>query len=123
MTIFLINFSGLVVIALIMWWFWLSKPKARAAAIDGPLEVVVDNGVYTPSQIETVAGKPITLRFVRKDPSPCAEKVLFDDLGVSLDLPVGKPVDVTVVPPEPGEYEFTCQMHMYRGRLLARTSV
>jgi plastocyanin domain-containing protein len=45
----------------------------------------------------------VTLRFLRKYPSPCAEKALFDDLGVSADLPVGKPRDVTVTPPKSGE--------------------
>ena len=51
-------------------------------------------------------------------PGPCAEKVLFDDLGVSAELPLGK--SVTVTPDKPGEYEFTCQMRMYRGTLMAR---
>jgi plastocyanin domain-containing protein len=88
----------------------------------GPIEIIVDNGVYTPARIEVPAGQPVTLRFVRKDPSPCAEKVLFDDLGISADLPLGKPVDVTMTPPRPGEYEFTCQMRMYRGTLVARAT-
>lgn len=116
----IVNLAGLVVIGLIVWWFGLSRPKAQRAASAGPLEVLVDNGVYTPASIEVTAGKPVTLRFLRKDPSPCAEKVLFDELGVNADLPLNKPVVVTVTPMKPGEYEFTCQMRMYRGRLIAR---
>jgi len=53
-------------------------------------------------------------------PSPCAEKVLFDAFGVSAELPLGKPVMVTVTLDKPGEYEFTCQMRMYRGTLVVR---
>ncbi|TAM45238.1 MAG: cupredoxin domain-containing protein [Gammaproteobacteria bacterium] len=120
MSSWLINLAGVAVIGLIVWWFGLSRPKAQRAAGAGPLEVLVDNGVYTPASIEVAAGKPVTLRFLRKDPSPCAEKVLFDELGVSADLPLDKPVTVTVTPAKPGEYEFTCQMRMYRGRLVAR---
>lgn len=116
----LINLGGLVVIGLIVWWFWGSRPKALRAAGAAPIEVIVDNGVYTPARIEVEAGKPATLRFLRTDPSPCAEKVLFDDLGVSAELPLGKPVTVTLAPAKPGEYQFTCQMRMYRGRLVAR---
>ena len=71
-------------------------------------------------RIEVPAGQPVTLRFLRQDPSQCAEKALFDELGVCADLPVGKPLDVTVTPPRPGEYEFTCQMRMYRGTLVVR---
>lgn len=115
-----VNFAGLVIIGLIVWWFWLSRPRATRAAGSGPIEIVVDNGVYMPARIEVPAGRPVTLRFVRRDPSPCAEKVLFDDLGVAADLAVGKPTEVTVTPGKPGEYEFTCQMRMYRGTLVAR---
>ena len=116
---FVVNLAGIAAIALIVWWFWLSQPRTRRITGAGPIDIIVDNGVYTPSRIEVPAGKPVTLRFVRKDPSPCAEKALFDSLGVSADLPVGKPVDVVVTPPQPGEYAFTCQMRMYRGTLVA----
>ena len=116
----LINLAGVVVIGLIVWWFWRSRPKARRATGAGPIEILVENGVYTPARIEVPAGKTATLRFLRKDPSPCAEKVLFDTLDVSAELPLGKPVMVTVTPDKPGEYEFTCQMRMYRGTLVAR---
>ncbi len=80
----------------------------------------MDGGVYMPARTGVPAGKPVTLRFIRKDPSPCAEKALFDSLGVSANLLIGKPMDVIVTPPQPGEYEFACQMRMYRGALVAR---
>ena len=115
-----INVIGLALIGLIVWWFWLYRPKAARTADNQPIEITVADGVYTPARIEVPAGKPVTLRFLRKDPSPCAERALFDSLGVSADLPIGKPVDVIVTPPQPGEYEFTCQMRMYRGALVAR---
>jgi plastocyanin domain-containing protein len=120
MNTIVINLAGILVIALIVWWFWMSRPPARRVSGGGPIEIIVNNGVYTPARIEVPAGQPVTLRFLRKDPSPCAEKAVFDELGVSADLPVGKPLDVTVTPPRPGEYEFTCQMRMYRGTLVAR---
>ena len=119
MTTALVNVAGLVLIGLIVWWFWLSKPKAQHAA-SGVIDVIVDGGVYTPARIEVAAGQPVTLRFLRKDPSPCAEKVLFDDLGVSADLPIGQPVELTITPGKAGEYAFTCQMQMYRGTLAVK---
>ena len=115
-----VNLAGLVLVGLIVWWFWGSRPAARRVTGAGPIEIIVDNGVYTPARIEVKAGAPVTLRFLRKDPSPCAEKLLFDALGVSADLPVGIPVELIVRPPAPGEYEFTCQMRMYRGALVVR---
>ena len=119
MTAVLVNVAGLVLAGLIVWWFWLSKPKAQRAA-SGVIDVMVDAGVYAPARIEVAAGQPVTLRFLRKDPSPCAEKVLFDELGIAADLPIGQPVELTITPSKAGEYAFTCQMQMYRGMLVAR---
>jgi len=119
MSLWIVNFAGLAAIGLIVWWFWLSKPQAQRAA-SGVIDVVVDAGVYAPARIEVVAGKSVTLRFLRKDPSPCAEKVLFDDLGIAADLPIDQPVELTITPKQPGEYAFTCQMQMYRGTLVVR---
>lgn len=116
----LINTAGLSVIGLIVWWFWFSRPKTRAVGIDKPIEIIVADGVYTPSRIEVPVGKAITLRFIRKDPSPCAEKVLFDDLDVSSDLSLNKPTDVTFSSLQPGSYPFSCQMRMYKGELIAK---
>lgn len=115
-----VNLAGLGLIGLIVWWFWLYRPPALRAAGSQPIEIIVADGVYTPARIEVPAGKPVTLRFLRRDANPCAEKALFDGLGVSADLPIGKPLDVVVTPPQPGEYEFTCQMRMYRGVLVAK---
>ena len=120
MSAWLVNLGGMALMGLIVWWFWLSKPRARAVGTDAPVEVLVADGVYTPARIEVPAGRPVTLRFIRRDPSPCAEKVLFDALGISAELPLNEPVDMTITPPEPGEYEFTCQMRMYRGSLVVR---
>ncbi len=116
----LINLAGIAVIALIIWWFWLYKPKLRQPVSADPVDVLVVDGVYTPASIEASRGKPITLRFLRMDPSPCAEKVIFGDFGISGDLSVGKSHELTLTPDKAGEFEFTCQMGMYRGRLLVR---
>jgi plastocyanin domain-containing protein len=32
MNLILVNLAGLVLIGLIVWWFWLSKPKAQRSA-------------------------------------------------------------------------------------------
>lgn len=117
MNTIVVNIAGLLLIGLIVWWFWLSQPATRRVS-SGTIDIVVDGGVYSPARIEVAAGQPVQLRFLRKDPSPCAEKVLFDELGIAADLPVGKPVEVTVTPKAAGEYAFTCQMQMYRGTLV-----
>ena len=112
----IVNLMGLILIALIIWWFWIKKPQSLKASSD-VVEVVVENGVYTPARIEVKLGQLVKLSFVRKDPSPCAEKVIFDELNLSFDLPINKPVLVKIKPEQAGEYAFNCQMKMYVGSL------
>lgn len=112
----IVNVAGLALIGFIVWWFWLSRPAARRVD-DAPITIVVEDGVYSPAHIEVSRDRPIVLSFLRKDPSPCAAKVIFTELGVSADLPVGEEQEVHLKPQQPGEYEFVCEMHMYRGTL------
>ena len=78
----IVNLTGLALIVLIVWWFWLSTPKAQKVS-SNVVDILVDNGTYTPSRIEVEAGKKTRLRFLRKDASPCAEKVVFEKFDIS----------------------------------------
>lgn len=120
MSIVLLNLGGVALIAAIVWWFWLAKPHARRATPGGAVEILVEGGAYQPAHIEASLGRPLTLRFTRKDPTPCAEKVIFSDFGVSRDLPVGEAEELVLLPDRRGTFEFTCQMGMYRGRLIVK---
>jgi len=113
------NVVGLLLIGFVVWWFWMGK-RSKAAVIAGSdvVEIIVEDGVYKPDAIKVKVGQPITLRFLRKDESPCSKVVLFSDFNQSAELPVGEPYDITLTPDKPGEFEFTCQMAMYRGRLI-----
>lgn len=114
----LVDLVGIMTIGLIVWWFWLYRPAAARSDALQPVDIVVEQGVYTPARIEVPAGKPVTLRFLRKDPSPCAEKVVFDALAINADLELNGKTVVKIPPQRAGEYPFTCQMQMYRGSLV-----
>jgi len=113
-----VNIIGIALIGLVVWWFWFYKKSSQDTISTGIVDVVVDGGVYEPSTIYASVGKPITLRFLRKDTNPCAEKVIFSDLDINADLPVDKTYDISLTPDKKGEFEFTCQMAMYRGKLV-----
>lgn len=112
----LINLIGLVLIALIVWWFWFYKSK-EAELGENDLVITVENGIYSPSRIKLPAGKPVDIRFIRKDPSPCAETVVIPDLQISDTLPLNKMKSVHLPALAAGEYAFHCQMQMYRGQI------
>ncbi|GJM15448.1 MAG: copper-binding protein [Thermodesulfobacteriota bacterium] len=113
-----VNLIGVLLIVFIIWWFWLYKKQSEATIQGSSIDIIVDSGIYEPSVIHAKQGQEITLRFIRKDSNPCSEKVLFNDLDISADLPIGKPHNLTFTPDEKGEFEFTCQMAMYRGKLI-----
>ena len=110
----LVNLAGAALIALIVWWFWLYKPREQAVGDEG-LVILVENGSYHPAHIKIPANRPTELQFLRKDPSPCAEMVLLPDLEISESLPLDKTRKILLPPMKPGEYQFHCQMQMYRG--------
>lgn len=117
----LVNVGVLVAVAWVVWYFWLSaKKSARALAANGGVQeaYIRVRGGYDPDVIVLEAGRPVRLHFRRQETAVCSEVVVFPDYGVSRTLPVGETVTIELPPPEPGEYEFSCQMGMLRGRLV-----
>ncbi len=115
----MVNILGLALLAFVIYWFWPRPPqttaKARAAST-GPIRVA--DGVYEPDTPSIPAGQPAVLRFLRQDPSPCAQYVVFPDLDISQELALGKETPVQLPALAPGRYPFHCQMKMYQGQLL-----
>lgn len=117
MTTLIVNLIGFILIALIIWWFIIFTPKATRIKGD-IIDITVHDGIYDPSIIKAKKGQTLQLRFLRQDVTPCAEVVIFDQLNISAKLPINKPHKVTLTVKEVGEYDFTCQMGMYRGKLI-----
>ncbi|BFT29544.1 hypothetical protein D210916BOD24_07200 [Alteromonas sp. D210916BOD_24] len=111
-----INVMGLALIVFIVWWFWLYTPKAIVSS-DNDVLITVNNGVYSPSTISVSVNKPITLRFIRTDASPCAEMLLIPELAISAQLPLNEETDIKLPALLRGEYAFHCQMNMYKGMI------
>lgn len=84
---------------------------------DNNLVITIENGTYSPTHIKLERDKSAVLTFLRKDVSPCAELVLFPALDISESLPLNKPVAINLPPMKEGNYDFHCQMQMYRGEL------
>jgi plastocyanin domain-containing protein len=115
-----VTFGGLLAIATIVWWFWLSGPRATRASASQATTIRVEGGAYQPTVINAPARQPLTLRFVRRDATPCAERVVFSSLDIAADLPLGHPHEIVLPALPAGTHEFTCQMGMYRGKVIAQ---
>jgi plastocyanin domain-containing protein len=112
---------GLALIGGIAWFFW--GPRAGGARValgsSGYQEaLVLVKGGYTPDVLVVQHGKPVRLTFRREETAACSEMVVFGAFNKSAKLPTGQDVRVEFLPERPGEYEFSCQMGMLRGKLI-----
>jgi len=117
----LVNLVGLALIAFIVWFFWLVKTKGVRASTSSSgyqEQMVLVKGGYTPDVVVVERGKPVRLNFVRQESASCSEMVLLPAFEKSATLPEGKTVPIEFLPKEPGEYEFACQMGMFRGKIV-----
>lgn len=114
--------GGIALIGLELWWFLFSKTKVQKVASEAGMQeitITVDGG-YEPDRIRVSAGQPVRLKFLRRDPSSCLEKVLIPDFQIAEDLPLHQTTPVEFTPQEPGSYPFTCGMNMFRGTVEVR---
>ncbi len=92
-----------------------------APAGDAPRSAVetirVTDGGFTPSRVAARAGEPLILRFLRTSIHTCATRVVFPKLGIDRPLPLGQPVEISLVPAQ-GSLGFACGMGMYRGEVV-----
>ncbi|MFQ5747457.1 MAG: cupredoxin domain-containing protein [Gemmatimonadota bacterium] len=120
-SIVIVDLLVVAAMAWVVWYFWLSEKKAvRAAESGGSQEVrIVVRGGYDPDVIVVDAGRPVRLHFDRQETAACSEMVVFPDFDISRQLPAGETVTIELTPEAPGEYDFSCQMGMIRGKLIA----
>ena len=113
--------AGIAAITAIVWFFWLKKTAGtRAALTSGGYQeaTILVKGAYTPDVIVVERGTPVRLTFRREESAACSEMVVFDAFGKRATLPEGQAVPIELMPDQPGEYEFACQMGMLRGTLV-----
>ena len=116
-----VDVVGFALIAFIVWFFWLVKAKGvHAAATSGGYQeqMVLVKGGYTPDVLGVEAGTPVRLTYVRQESASCTEMVLLPAFGKSANLPEGQTVPIEFLPKERGEFEFACQMGMFRGKVI-----
>ena len=119
----IVTLIGFGLVGWIVWYFWLWKGETVAAAAGAGGVQIIDvtvKGGYQPAQVTAEAGRPIRLNFTRRESTPCGEEVVLPEFGRRAHLPENQTVAVEVTPERPGEYEFTCGMNMYKGKLIVR---
>ena len=82
-------------------------------------EITVNvGGKYEPAKLTVQKDRPVRISFIRPDAKNCGGKVVFPELGIERDLPVGETVVVELTPEKAGTFQFTCGMGMMKGSLV-----
>jgi plastocyanin domain-containing protein len=116
----IVTVGGVAGIAFVYWFFLLKKTKEVAAT--GSADITVEGG-YSPEVIAIPKGQPTTINFLRKDPSNCLEEVVLGDFKIRKHLPLNQKVSVTITPQKTGEFNFTCGMNMYHGKIVVKEAI
>ncbi len=121
-TLIIVNLLGLIIIAWVVWYFWLyRKEGVQVAETAGVQEAVIRvKGGYDPDVIVVKRGKPVRLHFNRQESAMCSEMVVFDQIDQSAKLPEGETVTIEFTPEKRGEISFQCQMGMLRGKVIVQ---
>jgi len=110
----LVGLFGIVFTA----WFFFGK-KEEAVEVSGNIDIKVSGG-YNPSTIILKKGKTTTLSFLRTDQNPCLEDIIISEFKIKKNLPLNERVDVSLKPEKTGEFEISCGMNMFHGKLIVR---
>jgi plastocyanin domain-containing protein len=116
-----VTITGFGMIGFIIWFFWMKKAKGTRATSSGSGRqeaLILVKGGYTPDVVLVKKDQPVRLNFLREETASCSEMVLLPDFQKSARLPTGETVPIEFIPRESGEFEFTCQMGMFRGKLI-----
>jgi plastocyanin domain-containing protein len=113
----------IVLVGLIIWWFFgkrqVQSVMATRQGSKQIVEIIVDGG-YTPNVVELQRDVLTEITFLRKDTSACFEEVVLPDFGIRTHLPVNKPFVVTLDPKMAGEYQYSCGMNMFFGKVVVK---
>ena len=101
----------------------LSLACAAASVIAKPkkiktVRINISQEGYAPAAVSVKKGQTVRLVFYRSDANNCGEELVFPALNLKREIPVRKPIVVTLTPRRTGEIAFACGMDMFRGKIL-----
>jgi plastocyanin domain-containing protein len=92
-----------------------STIRAGEVPVPRRVPITVTRVGYEPNRIDAKGREVITLVFTRTEDGGCGEVVRVKGTDLRADLPLNKPVELTVTLPPSGELVFACGMDMMHG--------
>jgi sulfite exporter TauE/SafE len=96
-----------------------ASDSASAASYDGQTQTIsmsIGASGYSPNSFTLRAGEPTRWTVDATNASGCQMAIVSSSLGINKSLSTGENVIEFTAPIEPGTYQFSCPMGMYRGQ-------
>lgn len=113
----LVTLGGFFSVLFVYWYFFM-KNEQTVEAVDS-IDILVDGG-YKPEKISIPYGKKTKINFLRKDSNSCLEDVILSDFKIKKDLSMNEKVTIEITPNKKGEFNFSCGMGMFHGKLIVK---
>jgi len=119
----IITIMGLMAVAFTFWFFFIKKEKkpiiAGASGLTeiSQIDIIVEGG-YSPEVISVEKGKSTKINFIRKDSNSCLEEVVLGDFKIRKYLPLNQKVTIEITPQKSGEFQYSCGMNMFHGKII-----
>lgn len=110
----LLSITGIAV----TYWFFLMKNE-REVEVSDSVDIEV-NGGYSPEVISISKGKTTKINFIRRDPTECLSEVVLGDFKIRRELPLNQKVTIEITPEKSGEFNYSCGMGMYHGKIIVK---
>ena len=96
------------------------KPIEEVKIPDGAVKITVTKDGFAPEEITFKKGQPLKLAFYRADAENCADQIVFKDLNIKKNLPVGEVVVIDVPTDSEKTFTFACGMNMSKGQVVVQ---
>lgn len=119
---FIVGIGGASLSLFVIWYFLFKPSKKGEASMAGKvqeIEILVEGG-YKPDIVELKKGVPVKLKFDRKDESSCLEEVVISAFNIRKKLKLGEITSVEFMPDKEGEFDFSCGMGMFHGKIIVK---
>ena len=98
----------------------LNLQPMLAHAKDQVVNLQVTEKGFEPNSVDVKPGVPVVLKVTRKTDSTCATQIKIQSKNIRKDLPLNKPVIITLGKLDKGEVRFGCGMDMITGNIFVK---
>ena len=89
-----------------------SNEAAKKPAKARTVELSVTEKGFEPTPIQVKKDEPLKLVITRKTEHTCANEIVIKDYGITQELPLNTPVEVSFTPTRSGTLKYGCGMGM-----------